>query len=104
MTLRRMALYVVHAVFAIIVVSMLYGQHDERAQSVARIKATADQERAETERMRRDNEVLHGLLKGLRASDPYVVEMLARDKLRCTRPGEIAPPPSIDKPSDAAPK
>ena len=36
----------------------------------------------------------------MNAKDPYVIELLAREKLQYGRPGEISPPPvpAIDKP------
>jgi cell division protein FtsB len=100
MNLARGPLFVVHAVFATVVVISLFIYLQEREAEVARVKQVAHQERQETQRLEADIRQQEALLDGLRHKDPYVVELVARDRLRYAIPGEIAPPPlpAIDKP------
>lgn len=100
MSLARGPLFVVHAVFATVVVISLFMYLQERESEVARVKQIAQQERQETIRLEADIHQQEALLDGLRRKDPYVVELVARDRLKYSIPGEIAPPPlpAIDKP------
>ena len=101
MIVRRTLLIAAHAAVATAIIAMLYGQYDERQRAVSATRRAADAERRETEAVQRENQVLGDTLKGIKANDPYVVEMLARDKLGYQRPGEMAPPPlpSVDNPA-----
>jgi cell division protein FtsB len=100
MNLARGPLVVVHAVFATVVVIALMIHLQSREAEVAQIKRVAEQERQETERLKAEIAQQEALLDGLRRKDPYVVELVARDRLKYAGPGEIAPPPlpAIDKP------
>lgn len=100
MNLARGPLFVVHGVAGTLLVISLFIYLQEREVEVARIKQVAQQERQETQRLQHDIEQQQALLKGLRDKDPYVVELIARDRLNYAGPGEIAPPPlpAIDKP------
>jgi cell division protein FtsB len=100
MNLARGPLVVVHAVFATVVVISFSIYLRERETDVAQIKQIAQQERQDTTRLQHDISQQEALLEGLRRKDPYVVELIARDRLNYTGVGEIAPPPlpAIDKP------
>ncbi len=100
MSLARGPLFVVHAVFATLVVIGLSIYLQEREVEVSRVKQVASQEHQDTARLRSEIEQQKALLAGLRQKDPYVVELVARDRLNYSGPGEIAPPPlpAIDKP------
>lgn len=99
MNLARGPLVVVHAVFATVVVISFSIYLRERETDVAHIKQIAQQERQDTARLQHDIAQQEALLDGLRRKDPYVVELIARDRLKYTGAGEIAPPPlpAIDK-------
>jgi cell division protein FtsB len=99
MSLARGPLFVLHMVFATVVVISLFIYLQEREAEVSRIKQLAHQEHQETARLQSDITQQDELIKGLRQKDPYVVEMIARDKFKYAGAGEIAPPPlpSIDK-------
>jgi hypothetical protein len=70
----------------------------ERERDVARVKAITQQEHDDTLRMTQDIDQQKALLAGLSSKDPYVVELLARERMQYSRAGEISPPPapSID--------
>ncbi len=99
MNLARGPLVVVHAVFATVVVISLSIHLRERESEVTQIKQVAHQERQDTLKLQHDIAQQEALLDGLRRKDPYVVELIARERLKYTGPGEIAPPPlpAIDK-------
>jgi hypothetical protein len=75
---------------------LVYGVHQlgEKAQDAANKRAEAAKDRALTEAQRAEADRLQALLDGKRKLDPYVVELLARDRLRYLRPGELSPPPA----------
>lgn len=100
MSLARGPLVVVHAVLGTVLVITLFIYLQEREVDVARVKQVAQQERSETQRLQHDIDQQKALIDGLRRKDPYVVELIARDRLKYAGPGEIAPPPlpAIDKP------
>lgn len=100
MNLARGPLVVVHAVFATVVVISFSIYLREREAEVSHIKQIAQQEHHDTQRLQHDIAQQEALLDGLRRKDPYVVELIARDRLKYTGTGEIAPPPlpAIDKP------
>lgn len=101
MIVRRTLLIAAHAAVATAIVAMLYSQYDDRHRAVATTRQAAEAERRETAAVQRENQVLSDTLTGIKANDPYVVEMLARHKLGYQRAGEMAPPPlpSVDNPS-----
>jgi hypothetical protein len=76
--------------------ALVYGVHllGERAQDAANKRGEAARDRALTESQRAETDRLQSLLEGKRKLDPYVVELLARDRLRYLRPGELSPPPA----------
>jgi cell division protein FtsB len=70
----------------------------ERRREAAALRSLADDRTAETRRMRDEIARDEALRDGLKQDDPYVVEYLARERLRWTAPGEFAPPPAtVDK-------
>jgi cell division protein FtsB len=63
-----------------------------RAAELAAVEVAAERDRADAERLRRDTQAVRALRDGMRARDPYAVELLARDRLGAVRPGEIPAP------------
>jgi len=106
MNATRGPLLALHTIFASVVVVSLLAHLSERDHEVAQIRAQALQERNETERLNQEIQQHKALLEGLSRKDPYVVEMLVRDKLQFSRPGEISPPPlpAIDNPPGSGSK
>ena len=106
MSLARGPLFVVHGVFATVVVLVLWMHLQQREQDVERLRVTAQQEHSETVALEAEIAQQQALIDGLRAKDPYVVELIARDKLNYVGAGEISPPPlpSIDKPKATSTK
>lgn len=92
MTLRNLALVFGHAAVGLLVVGLMYRQLTQRAGEVARVRSETEAGRRETERMQREHDGLARMRRGLEQGDPYAVEMLARERLRFTRPGELTPP------------
>lgn len=90
----RSGLLVLHIVLGVVVVAALCRQLGLRAGAVSEVRAQAQADRAETQRMQREMELQRNLLGALRGQDPYVVELLARERLGYARPGELAPPPA----------
>ncbi len=89
----RHALIVLHLLAAIAVLIVLTRHLGSRAQDVSDLRAIADRERSETESMRVELARQQLLLEGRRQQDPYVIELLARQRLGYIRPGEYTPPP-----------
>jgi hypothetical protein len=87
-------------VAAILILGMLCHQLKLRGQHTEDIRQIASQERGDTQRMQGEIQMQQDLLKGIRQNDPYVVELLAREKLRFAGADEIAPPqlPPAEKP------
>ena len=100
MSLARGPFFVLHVVFATVVVISLFIYLQERQNEVSHIQQIAHQEHVETLRLQADLVQQEELIKGLQRKDPYVVELIARDKFKYAGAGEIAPPPlpAIDKP------
>jgi len=99
MIFRRLLLIALHAGLGLAIIAVLYRNYQSREQAVDEVRRTADREHRDTERMQHDDSVQRELLQGLRSNNPYVVELMAREKLQYVRSGEIAPPPLpvIDK-------
>lgn len=93
MSLARGPLFVLHGVFATVVVLGLWMHLAQREIEVERMRVTAQAEHQETTNLEADIAQQEAMIDGLRAKDPYVVEMIARDKLHYVGPGEISPPP-----------
>lgn len=83
----------IHLLLALGVLSLLVRQLGVRAQEVSDIRGLAAQEHLDTERMEREAQLHQELLTAIRAKDPYVVELLARDRYSYNRAGEFSPPP-----------
>jgi len=89
----RQGLIAAHIVFGIAVVAALVHNLGERAREVNDVKTIAQQETDAKTRIANENAQLSELLKGREQMDPYVIELLARERLGYTRPGEIPLPP-----------
>ena len=93
----RALLIAIHLLFALAVLVLLVRQLGVRAQEVSDIRGLATREHDETVRMNDEMRLHQELLTGMRSKDPYVVELLARQRLGYARPGEFAPPPLAAK-------
>jgi hypothetical protein len=95
----RSLLIVVHIVAAIALLAILMRQLALRSHDVNEVRAQWTVDHAETMRMRHEMELQRTLLGGLRGKDPYVVELMARERHDYSRPGEFALPeaPVVDK-------
>ena len=82
-----------HLLLALAVLGFLVRQLGVRAQEVSDIRGLAAREHLDTVRMQREMQLHQDLLTAMRGKDPYVVEMLARDRLNYSRPNEYTPPP-----------
>jgi cell division protein FtsB len=95
----RGPLFAIHAIFATVLVIALLIHLDERSRDIAHLKAVTTQERDETQHVCQDVDRQRALLQGLNTKDAYVIELLARERLQYSQPGEMSPPPAptIDK-------
>ncbi len=89
----RQGLIAGHIVFGIVVVAGLVHSLGERAREVNDVRVVAQQETDAKARIANENAQLSQLLKGREQMDPYVIELLARERLGYTRQGEIPLPP-----------
>lgn len=89
----RAAFIAFHLLLALAVLFMLVRQLGVRAQEVSDIRGLATQEHADTQRMEHEMQLHQDLLTAVRAKDPYVIELLARERLNYSRPNEFIPPP-----------
>ncbi len=95
----RLALIAAHLALAVAVLAMLSRHLALRAQEANEVRSLAGRDRIETERLRDEIRRLEELRKGVERQDPFVIELLAREKLQWARPGEKSPPavPTVDK-------
>jgi hypothetical protein len=96
----RTLLIVVHVLAGVVILAFLVRQLATRAHEVGGVRAQWDVDHASTEVMRAEMGLQKSLLTGLRARDPYVVELLARDRHSYSRPGEYTLPPAPTRPVD----
>ena len=99
MIVRQALLVIAHATLALAIIGVLWLQYDQRQQAVTDVRRTAESEHTDTEKVKQDVQVQQDLLHGIKQGDPYVVEMLARDKLDYQRPGELTPPSLPQEPA-----
>ena len=101
----RQTLIAAHVVVGIAVVAGLCHKLGDRAQEVNQVRVAARAEHEVPLRLGRENARVTELLHGVERQDPYVIELLAREKLQYGRPGEITPPPApVDKPTAPDPR
>ena len=98
----RQGLMAAHVIAGIAVVALLCRHLGDRAQEVNVVRTAARSEHEVPERMRRDNARVAELIGGVERQDPYVIELLTREKLQYGRPGEITPPPAPQEPTTKA--
>jgi hypothetical protein len=84
---------IVHAAIGAGIVAAVWRHHTAREAEVARLRDLAEQERQQTISMERSLARDEALRAGLRVHDPFVVELLVRERLGWTRPGDVALPP-----------
>lgn len=83
----------IHILLGLGVLFLLVRQLGVRAQEVSDVRGLAAQEHLDTVRMAREAKLHQELLTAIRAKDPYVIELLARDRYSYSRSGELSPPP-----------
>lgn len=86
-----------HLIVAAVVVYNVWMQHNARETEVSQLRDLAGKELELTTSHREQVAIYEALLEGLREQDPYVVELLARDRLgyRQRNLREV-PPPRLD--------
>jgi hypothetical protein len=77
----------------------LWNVLERRQVDVDRIATQAAAERAETTAKARTLAADEARREGLRAQDPFVIELLARERLGWQRPGDVTLAPAVDKPA-----
>lgn len=84
-----------HGAIALIIISNLFFYQQERQSDVDKLKQVANSEQALTDELRQQVEEYSAVLEGLRAKDPYVIELLARERLgyQHSERREVPPPP-----------
>lgn len=97
MILTRGPLLVLHAVGGTLLVLTLLFQLRDRERHLTQFREETTREVSETRRLQQEIAELESRRDGMAKKDPYVVELMVREKLQYTRPGEIVPPPSVDK-------
>lgn len=98
MSLTRGPLLVLHAAIGTLLVMTLLFQLRDREHRLVQFREDTTREVAEARRLQQEITELESRRDGMARKDPYVVELMVREKLQYTRPGEIVPPPSVDKP------
>lgn len=101
----RQILIAVHVLAGLLVIAVLCRKLGDRAQEVHQVRQAAEQERAVTVALQSEMARLDQLRQGVERQDPYVIELLARERLGWGRPGEHTPPPAVTpaQPSARAP-
>ncbi len=94
MSSTRQILIAVHLLLGLLVLAGLCSRLGRRAQEVNAVRISAQQEHERTLAVQADIGHMDELRKGLERQDPYVVELLARQRLGFARPGDITPPPT----------
>ena len=89
----NIALRLAHAAFALALLGWLVSIYVERHRELAKVREVTASEHAETERLQRGLDTGTALRDGLKRDDPYVIELLARDRHQYTGSGELSPPP-----------
>jgi hypothetical protein len=101
MTIAPALRFTLHLAIAVALVALVHLAVQHRRTAVAERSREAALEQAETARTRDAMERDRALRDGLRANDPFAVELIARDRLGWSRPGEQRPPPApgaVDNP------
>lgn len=96
-TLGNGLLFALNLTVGTVVVTALVDGLLRREGEVDEMRAAARQERRATAELEREVGVQEALLEGLRNDDPYVIELLARDKLDFRGADEVLPPPLPDR-------
>ncbi len=86
------SLIALHLTAGVIVVSSLARNLDRRQVVVDELAAVAAREHRDTRRYLEELRVQQHLLQDLRDRDPYVIELLARERHGYTGPNEVRPP------------
>jgi hypothetical protein len=92
MSPMRQVLIAVHVLLGLLIVAALCSRLGNRAMEVNQVRITTHQEQEKTLAIQREITRMDELRKGIEHEDPYVIELLARQKLQYARPGEISPP------------
>ena len=87
-------LLALHAIVGMLAVGALIWHLRERETRLDQVRSRAEAERDDSRRMERSITLDEHLRAGLRQRDPFVVELLARERLGWQRTGEYFLPPS----------
>jgi len=99
----RQLLIAVHVLVGLLIVAALCTRLGDRAMAVNQVRLATHEEQQKTLEIEAEITRMDELRKGIERQDPYVIELLARQKLQYARPGEISPPlpsnptPPIDR-------
>jgi hypothetical protein len=99
----RQGLIAVHVIAGVAVIALLCRHLGTRAQEVHEVREAAATEHETTVHAQREIARMDELRKGVERQDPYVIELLAREKLGYGRAGEITPPPAPTAPAAQGP-
>ena len=95
----RQVLIAVHVLIGLLIVAALCSRLGDRAMEVNQVRISTQQEQEKTQAIQHEITRMDELRKGIERQDPYVIELLARQKLQYARPGEISPPqPAVSAP------
>ncbi|MFW5828812.1 MAG: hypothetical protein ACOCXA_01005 [Planctomycetota bacterium] len=95
-TAIRALLVILHIAVAILLVGGMYRHAQEREAKVAQDRELLHTDEAELSRRRTELDMQQARLEGLDQRDPYVVELIARERYDYQVPGEVRPP-SLDE-------
>lgn len=99
---RHGLLVLAHLGLAGVVVSAMLDYRSERRADVEQVREQAQQERAQTRAFDERVDTGEALREGLRQDDPYVVELLLRERLGYqAHPQEVRPPCPPTTPTDS---
>lgn len=92
---RRIILVALHAATAGTIVFWIGVRYDLRSQELAELHRIEAEQRAELSAKQEHLAVVKARRDGLLADDPYVWELIAREKHQFRSPGESKPPPLV---------
>jgi hypothetical protein len=93
---RRLILLALHLAGAVVVALWMVERYQQREAAVDALAQRERSESAACEEQRHQLSVQQARLEGIDRQEPYVVELIAREKFGFRSPGEIAPPPMPD--------
>ena len=91
--ISTIALFAAHVAGAAYILLCLYTRRQDARAELQMVREIANREQRETEDMQRQVKVLEHRKIGLHANDPYVIELMARERYESRGQDEIRPPP-----------